>query len=212
MDWRLIHVTLLICRSISALRLKVKDAVDKAVERKRFGRNTTREQFLATQEEHALQKLSSMRAPSGILSSAINEYKSRHLFGDEYLYKTMSKKFGPASDAWNKTIDDHFATIWRSTIKEALLKEEEEARKQEETGSKPKNDTVAKKEEVELRTLTLSMKEILRPELTDMAPQIQQMIERRQVEITDDIQELAVLLRKAVHVVRILSGRLAHFK
>ena len=59
-----------------------------------------------------------------------------------------------------------------SQDREALRKEEEQARKKEETGSKPKNDNVAKKEEVELRTLTLSMKGVLRPKLTDMGRKV----------------------------------------
>jgi len=135
--------------------------------------------------------------PKGIVKDAIERYKIKYGLGDDCNYRNMHKKMGSGEKSWHNTVAESFGAVWDA----ALAAAEEKA-----ANSGAEKEAVTKKDGVEVRTMTTSLRRILRPDLAPHYNDICVILERKQQNITNVMQDLAAVLQKAVIVVRIYNS------
>jgi hypothetical protein len=167
------------------------------VSKKKFG-SEGRANFIARRKVELRTAMERISCPKGILKDAIEGYKIKYGLGDDCNYGNMYKKMGSGDKAWHTAVAESFDMVWDA----ALAAAEEKA-----ANSGAEKETVTKKkDDVELRTMTTSLRQVLRPDLAPHYNEICLILERKQQNITNVMQDLAAVLQKAVIVVRICNS------
>ncbi|KAF9271926.1 hypothetical protein BGZ68_002894, partial [Mortierella alpina] len=116
---------------------------------------------------------------------------------------------------WTEVVEDKFSGFWREALETAdkeKEKQEKQAKEKQKGKGKKKDDggdggdgtddeaAQLAKDKESLRTCSVTLQQILRPDLKHQFDAVRDSIESKQIAITDDMTELSILLQKAVVV------------
>ncbi|KAF9944762.1 hypothetical protein BGZ70_004368, partial [Mortierella alpina] len=195
------------------LTSKIKGVVQKAVSRSRFG-SLTREEFYDQEKDKTMRQFKAMDSPKGVMKEAISSLKAALDLGDDVQYRNMCSKMGSASTVWRSTVEANFHAIWTRTVEGAEKKRLADADKGNKGKDKKDKEQAKEKggdqKEEELRTCTVNMRSILRPDMQQHYDLICGIVKAGQIGVTNAIHELSFALRKAVHVMATTDLYAAH--
>jgi hypothetical protein len=167
------------------------------------------------------------RIPRGVMGEAVKLARSEY-GGNNITEESLQKTLGPAKDnliLWRDTVGEEFEGSWEKEVE--LAEEAKKAAalaKKEAKGKGPATDVSGsgsgghddvdedddgdddpegRGQQESLRTCTATLRQILRPDLQGHCDRILAIAEDHQRELTNVIEEVSVLARKALHVVRI---------
>ncbi|KAF9954748.1 hypothetical protein BGZ72_004325, partial [Mortierella alpina] len=176
--------------SLRALRAKLEKETASLV-KKKYG-SEGKASYIARRKNEIKAVFDRMSCPKGILKEAVEAYKVRYRLDQECTYSNMWYKMGSGSKAWHDAVAKNFDSLWDVTIATA----EEKAA----AAGADKDASTTKKDEVETRTMTTTLRKILRPDLAQHYDQVCRILESKQQNMTNAMQDLSILLEKAVIV------------
>jgi hypothetical protein len=168
------------------------------------------------------------RVPRGLMGEAVKLARSEHGGTETITEESLQKALGPAKDNlgfWKDTVAQEFEGSWEKEVE--LAEETKKAAalaKKEAKGKGPATDVSGsgsgghddvdedddgdddpegRGQQESLRTCTATLRQILRPDLQGHCDRILAIAEDHQRNLTNVIEEVSVLARKALHVVRI---------
>jgi hypothetical protein len=168
------------------------------------------------------------RIPRGVMGEALNLVRGEHGVNEQITEESLQKALGPAKDNlgfWRDTVAQEFEGLWEKEVE--LAEEAKKAAalaKKEAKGKGPATDVSGsgghddvdededddgdddpegRSQQQSLRTCTATLRQILRPDLQGRYETILDIAEDRQRELTDVMEEVSILARKTLHVVRI---------
>jgi hypothetical protein len=168
------------------------------------------------------------RMPRGVMAEAVTIARTEHGGTETITEETFQRALGPAKDNlgfWKDTVAQEFEGSWEKEVE--LAEETKKAAalaKKEAKGKGPATDVSGsgsgghddvdedddgdddpegRGQHESHRTCTATLRQILRPDLQGHCDRILAIAEDHQRNLTNVIEEVSVLARKALHVVRI---------
>ncbi|CAO3572405.1 unnamed protein product [Mortierella alpina] len=174
----------------------------KAAQKPKLEEGVTLRMHLESKHDAAKAKLlSAARAPAGTLSSAFESFKDGHHLEADYSMGMFVSDLGiKPLDVWRSTVESDFEAIWSTTLDtiaplpldNTAIDSPANVAPAKPTDSSPAED------QVELRTVTATLKQVLRPELLEHYDKIVDQIEVCQSAVMEVVVEVSVAVQKIV--------------
>ncbi|KAF9948128.1 hypothetical protein BGZ72_009918 [Mortierella alpina] len=183
------------------------------------------EQFRKSQgDEFRNTEFSRTRLPRGVLTKSALELRVKLSLADSFTSVTIESILGCDKSnnisIWREVVETQCDGLWDAALKK-VEKDQKAAKSKQPSSSKPSgsgggppatgteeaDDVVEQevdKEKENLRTCTVTLRNVLRPDLIQHMDSIVEAVEEKQLLVTDDIADLAVLANMAV--LRIAAG------
>ncbi|KAF9081308.1 hypothetical protein BGX27_004988, partial [Mortierella sp. AM989] len=191
----------------------VESSIESIAKRTVFKKGDTKQSLLDQEKNRLLNKLRScVKVPRGIMDNAVSSVKSEYGLSDKFTFMDLQKMLGDAKEnvsIWKEAVESNFIRAWSDSIAGSTLgqpsavttdalalevgDEDIELDGEEEVNGEEELD-----EKESIRTCTVTLKDILRPDLQDQQDRIISILNRNQTELTDVITELSVLTHKTV--------------
>jgi hypothetical protein len=174
----------------------IRKAVKDIMSKKRFKTGESRESLLATKgPELKHDMMTRTRVPRGTLQNALNlltqEQDLDPDLGIVHLRGLLTD--GVNLTAWIRAVESSFDMSWQQELEQASEENHQHQVKVEEEVDGSKDE--------QIRTCTVTLKQILRPDLMEHYSDIVKIAEERQGAITNTVDELSVLIQKTSLVV-----------
>lgn len=179
-------------RVATDIRKAVKDIMSK----KKFKNGESRESLLATKgPELKHDMMARTSVPRGTLQNALGLLRQEQdldpCFGYVHLRRLLLD--GVNLTAWIRAVESSFDMSWQQELEQASEEDHQRQVKVEEKEDDSKDE--------QIRTCTVTLKQILRPDLMEDYSDIVEIAEGRQRAISNTVDELCVLIQKTLLVV-----------
>ncbi|KAF9574644.1 hypothetical protein EC968_005874 [Mortierella alpina] len=156
------------------------------------------------------------RLPRGVLQQAATILRTKLSLDEKFTSERIHAIQGTGSGhdnivIWTQVVDERLEEVWVESLQQAEKEKGAKGKAAKTTtstrGGEKETDLVVDEEidkKESIRTCTIPLKSVLRPELVPQMDIIVDELEKKQALITDDIADLAVLAHKAV--LRIAAG------
>ncbi|KAG0210759.1 hypothetical protein BGX31_001832, partial [Mortierella sp. GBA43] len=174
------------------LQTMIESAVTEISKKRKL--SSTKEEALAVKRIALYQESAEReKLPKGIKPDTIAILRKEGKVGENFEAGSLDKKLGDANadnGIWKSTVHNEFNDMWESAM---------------EMDQPEPEDDIDKHQSKELRTFTMTLNQLLRPDLSEEdRHMIIELIGKAQASVTDDINELYVLLHKTA--LQIASG------
>jgi hypothetical protein len=175
--------------------IDIRKAVKDIMSKKKFKAGESMESLLATKGPELKQvMLSRTSVPRGTLQNVLDLLKQEQDLDPDFGYVQLLRLL-PAKvnlSAWIGAVEASFDISWQQELEKASDEDHQHHAKTMESGES--NDE-------QIRTCSVTLKQILRPDLMDHYGDIVEIAEERQRTITNTVDELNVLIQKTLLVV-----------
>ena len=191
--------------SMTRIKDDLHQKLTKAAQKPKLEEGVTLRMHLESIHDAAKAKLlSAARAPAGTLSSAFESFKDGHHLEADYSMRMFLSDLGVKPlDVWRSTVESDFEAIWSTTLDtiaplplhDTAIDSPANVAAAKPTDSSPAED------QVELRMVTATLKQVLRPELLEHYDKIVDKIEVCQSAVMEVVVEVSVAVQKIVLIV-----------
>ncbi|KAF9963832.1 hypothetical protein BGZ65_010474 [Modicella reniformis] len=171
----------------------IKKAVGDIMSKKKMKAGETKESLLEAKRKELKSEMEARpRVPRGIVQK-LHSVLTQNLYSSfSYVQLRGLLEDGENITCWRRAVQTSFDDSWAEA--EAVQKVEDEE------PTTKKDHTQDKNEDENVRTCTVTLKQILRPDLMEHYKNLTTIAEQRQTAITNSIDELAVLTQKTLLV------------
>ena len=180
----------------------------------------TEEQFRRSQgDEFRNAELSRTRLPRGVVPKSALWLRAKLFLDDSFtsvnIERIQDKDRSNNISIWREVVETQCDGLWNAALLKAEKEKEKKAGKPNKKASTSKAEPadgdeedahnvvnqeaeILEKEKENLRTCTVTLRNVLRPDLVQHMDSIVEAVEEKQLLVTDDIADLAVLANMAV--------------